>query len=190
LILAHGLDLLSRYGFCGITLGPLSKQAGISKSGLFSHFKRMSDLQVELLNRTQELWKYHVEIPTMTAPPGLARLRLFFQRWTGWNSEAGLAGGCPLAAALFELDDAPGDVRDHLRRLEANWRLFTIGLVDEAVLNEELEPGLDSKQFAWELWGIYLSYHVSSRFLHDREAKRRANEAFGSLVTRRLPGHL
>jgi len=51
------------------------------------------------------------------------------------------------------LDDAPGDVRDHLRRLEANWRLFTIGLVDEAVLNEELEPGLDSKQFARENFG-------------------------------------
>jgi len=38
-ILDAGLDLLSASGFAGVTIGVLANHVGMSKSGLFAHFK-------------------------------------------------------------------------------------------------------------------------------------------------------
>ncbi len=38
-ILHQGLDLISTSGISGLTLGVLAEQTGMSKSGLFAHFR-------------------------------------------------------------------------------------------------------------------------------------------------------
>jgi AcrR family transcriptional regulator len=38
-VLTKGVDLLSRSGFTGVTLGVLSQRTGMSRSGLFAHFR-------------------------------------------------------------------------------------------------------------------------------------------------------
>jgi AcrR family transcriptional regulator len=48
-ILTEGVDLLSRNRFAGVTLGVLSQKTGMSKSGLFAHFKSKDPVQLELL---------------------------------------------------------------------------------------------------------------------------------------------
>ena len=49
-ILTEGVDLLSRGGFSGVTLGVLAEQTGLSKSGLFALFRSKEHLQAELLD--------------------------------------------------------------------------------------------------------------------------------------------
>jgi len=45
-ILAVGLNLLSASGFAGVTIGILAGQVGMSKSGLFAHFKSKEDIDI------------------------------------------------------------------------------------------------------------------------------------------------
>ncbi len=183
-VLTSGTNLLSVGGLNGITIGALAVRTGMSKSGLFAHFRSKEELQLQLLNNAAQIATTTVIEPSMAAPQGLPRLRALVAAWLGWTRAAGLDGGCPVAAGMFELDDTPGRVRDHLLSMEAYWRELLLRLTDEAVERKHLRKNLDTEQFVWELCGIYLSHHASLRFLSDPKADIRAGIAFEALLAR------
>ena len=183
-LLDVGLRELSVHGLEGVTLGSLARASGLSKSGLFAHFASKSALQIDLLDRAATFAEGNVVRPAMATAEGLPRLQNVIERWLGWSKRAGLPGGCPVAAAIFELDDLESDVRDHVATLESRWRALLLALVERAVQLGHLTASTDVAQFVWELFGIYLSHHASARFLRDPEADRRAKTAFDELIAR------
>ncbi len=186
-ILHQGLDLMSTSGISGLTLGVLAKQTGMSKSGLFAHFGSKEEMQLGLLDQTAVVAERVVVVPAMAAPEGLERLRAVVHNWLGWTKRAGLQGGCPVAAGLFELDDLDTPVRARLLQMENYWREFLAGITNVAVEHRELRSDLDVEQFVWELCGIYLSHHVSYRFIRDPNADACALAAFDRLLQDSLP---
>ena len=186
-ILHCGLNLLSEAGLSGVTLGVLAREVGMSKSGLFAHFHSKDDVQIALLQYMAEVAGTHVVSPAMLASEGLPRLKALVDRWLGWAARAGLRGGCPVAAALFELDDAEGEVRAKVVEMESHWRALLTRLVREAIDRRHLRADLDVAQFVWELCGIYLSHHASRRFLRDARSDARARTAFEALLDRAQP---
>ena len=190
-ILSEGLNLLTCAGFANVTVGVLAHRAGMSKSGLFAHFGSKEDVQLELLDEMLRRGAATFIEPAMRQPPGLRRLRMIVDGWFGWTTKAGLQGGCPVAAGLFELDDVPleNPVRQRLLAMEEHWRNFLVKTAEETVAAGELHGDLDLEQFVWELCGIYLNHHVSYRFLRDPNANARADRAFEDLVRRSLPAN-
>jgi len=178
------LDTLSTVGLAGVTLGNLATMARMSKSGLFAHFSSKEQLQLDLLDEMVRVADKNVVAPAMAAPKGLPRLTALVTNWLGWSRRAGLRGGCPVAAAIFELDDLSGVVRDRVSELDARWRSLLASLVTESVDCGHLTETVDVEQFVWELFGIYLSHHASSRFIRDPKAEIRAHTAFSSLIQR------
>ncbi len=183
-ILEHGLDLISRSGISGLTLGTLAIETGLSKSGLFAHFGSKEEVQLQLLDQTAAAARKTVVEPAMRFPEGLPRLQAVITNWLGWSQAAGLSGGCPVAAGIFELDDLENPVRERLLEMENRWREFLGSLVREAVRAKQLSAGLDIEQFVWELCGIYLSHHASLRFVRAPDANTRAYRAVASLIER------
>lgn len=183
-ILREGVAIVSRDGLGGVSIGGLAEQVGMSKSGLFAHFRSKDEVQIALLESSAALAAVHVVQPALAAPEGLPQLEALVRNWLGWAPRAGLPGGCPVAAALFELDDTPGPVRDRVAVLEADWRALLLQLTRHAVALGHLRADLDVEQFVWELAGIYLSHHVSVRFTRLPDADRRAATAFQSLLDR------
>ena len=185
----RGLEIVSERGLGGVSLGGLADRAGMSKSGLFAHFRSKEELQVELLRAVEAALRREVVEPVLDVPEGLPRLRALVGRWLGWAARSGLPGGCPLYAAAFELDDAEeGPVRDFLMQSKGEWSGMLEGLVREAVELGQLGEDLDAVQFVWQLEGIYLSHHVSQRLMRDPEADARALTAFDELVASSLSG--
>lgn len=186
-ILHIGVDQLSVSGLAGVTVGQLANASALSKSGLFAHFKSKEQLQIELLSEVARIAELTIVEPAMKADQGLSRLRAVVELWFGWSRRAGLQGGCPLAAALFELDDDVGDVRDHAAQLTVRWRNLLTMLVGESLTAGHLSAATDVAQFIWELNGIYLNHHVSTRFFREKEADARATYAFEALIARHRP---
>ena len=186
-ILHQGLALMSQAGLSGVTLGVLADQVGMSKSGLFAHFRSKEDVQIELLTHMAEFVMEHVLRPSMTAGEGLPRLRALVRNWFGWAQRAGLPGGCPVAAGLFEFDDVEGRVRNKILEMEGLWRRLLTELVQRAVVLGHLRRDLDVEQFVWELSGIYLGHHAAHRFLRAADADSRAQRAFQALLERAMP---
>lgn len=185
-LLQTGLDLMSVHGVDGVTLGQLATAASISKSGLFAHFKSKEQLQIELLDAMAVVASTFIFEPAMKTPPGLRRLRSVMEHWRGWWRRAGLAGGCPIASAFFELDDIDGQIRDYVATMEQEWRGQLAILVQEAVDLSELSANTDVDQFVWDLCSNYLGHHVSSRFMRSSEADERARRSFEALIAMNL----
>lgn len=181
---------MSQAGLSGVTLGVLADQVGMSKSGLFAHFHSKEEVQIELLQYMAEFAAARVVAPAMKVEEGLPRLKALVANWFGWTQRAGLPGGCPVAAGLFEFDDLQGPVRNKILEMEREWRGLLIELVRQAVDQGHLRCDLDLEQFVWELCGIYLSHHAAYRFLQSADANRRARTAFEALLERaaRVPG--
>jgi AcrR family transcriptional regulator len=188
-LLKFGLDLLSQEGLSGITLGRLAQHAGISKSGVFAHFSSKADVEIALLDYAAQFIAPRVIEPSLREPPGLPRLNAIVRNWFGWAGRAGLPGGCPVAAAMFELDDVESPVRDKVLQMEEQWRGILITVISEAVEVGDLRADLDVEQFIWELSGIYLSHHVSTRFMRHPKSDQYAQTAVHALLERALPAN-
>ena len=186
-ILEQGLALMSQAGLANVTLGVLADQVGMSKSGLFAHFRSKEEVQIGLLRHMARFVTERVVAPAMKAREGLPRLRAVVRNWFGWAQRAGLPGGCPVAAGLFEFDDVDGAVRREILAMEKEWRGLLTGLVRDAVRLGHLRRDLDIEQFIWELCGIYLSHHAAHRFLRSTDADIRAKRAFAGLIARARP---
>ena len=181
-ILTQGLDILSQVGFSGVTLGILAQRVGISKSGLFAHFKSIEQVQLAILQHMMDVWAANVLVPSMRADKGLPRLSSYFLHWLGWTSKAGLSGGCPLAAALFELDDKQGPLRITVAIKQKQWQDVLVELIEEAIHSGHLSRDVNVPQLTCEIWGIYLTHHLSARFLRDNQANEQAQSAFEKLI--------
>jgi AcrR family transcriptional regulator len=186
-ILDAGLNILSTSGFAGVTIGLLASQVGMSKSGLFAHFKSKEEIDIALLEQMVEVAHKNVVVPAMRAQQGLSRLTALVENWFGWSTKAGLLGGCPAAAGMFELDDVEGAVREKLLEIEKQWNEILKQFIVESIAAGDLRKDLDIDQFIWELMGFYLNHHASRRFMRNRDANMRAKKAFQGLIDRSRP---
>ncbi len=185
-ILGQALDLASEVGIEGLTIGVLAKRAGMSKSGLYAHFESKEVLQTRVLDAAAEKFVDVVLAPALKRPRGLPRLQDLFERWQHWETE-GLAGGCLFIAAATELDDRPGPVRDNLVR-HLRDMLGTIARAARICVEEgHFRQDLDVDQFAFEAWGLLLTYHQYRRLLQDDAVHKRGRRAFAGLVERSKP---
>src|SRR5207237_7659160 len=103
-IVRHALQLSSKEGLDGLSIGVLASELGLSKSGLFAHFGSKEELQLAILKMVAERFEREVLLPAFRAPRGEPRIRRIFDRWMDWV-RAAAPGGCPFVAASFELDD-------------------------------------------------------------------------------------
>jgi AcrR family transcriptional regulator len=162
----------------------LASEVGMSKSGLFAHFKSKEEIDIALLERMVEVAYKAAVVPAMRAEQGLPRLTALIENWFGWSTKAGLVGGCPAAAGMFELDDVEGPVREKLHELEKQWNDILKQFIVESIATGELRKDLDIDQFIWELTGFYLNHHASRRFMRSRDANMRAKQACQGLIDR------
>lgn len=182
-ILDEALVVASRLGFTGLTIGRLAEQTGMSKSGLFAHFRSKEQLQLQTLEHARRRFIDTTVRPALTAPRGEKRVRELFDRWLAWETD-GLPGGCIFVTGSVEFDDQPGPMRDALVRDQRDW-LDTVATVAEAAIAEGVfRADLDPRQFAFDLQALTLGYRHYERLLHDERAADLAGAGFEALLDR------
>ena len=182
MILDRALALVSQYGLEAISIGQLAKDVGMSKSGLFAHFESKENLQLEVLRSAVDRFVRHVLSPALKEPRGEPRVRAFFLQWLAWAEESFQPGGCVFLGVASELDDRPGLLRDYLVSTQKDWVSGLATAAAIAVQEGHFRTDLDVDQFAYEIYGITLSYHHFRRLLRDPDAARRAQASFETLV--------
>ncbi len=180
-ILDEAVGIASRVGFNALTIGQLAESTGMSKSGLFAHFKSKEALQLETLERGRERFTDIVVRPTLAAPRGTARVRALADNWLAWETEA-LQGGCIFVTASTEYDDQPGPMRDALVRNQRDWAEFVETVARTAVSEGEFHEDLDVEQFAFLLQGLTYAFHHTARLLHDPKASERFRRGLDQLL--------
>ena len=105
-----------------------------------------------------------------------------FANWIDWIRTNHYAGGCPFAQFSFELDDQPGELRDHLLAQQRGWMGILAESARRAVAAGHLRKDLDVEQFAYEFEALMLGYHHSARLLRDPRSVERVKISFESLL--------
>ena len=180
-ILDAAVAIASEVGFTGLTIGQLAEHTGMSKSGLFAHFKSKEALQLETLERGRERFTDLVIRPTLAAPRGIARVRALFDSWLVWETEA-LQGGCIFVTGSIEYDDQPGPMRDALVRNQRDWAEFIETVARAAITEGDFRADLDVEQFAFSLQGLIYAFHHTARLLRDPKALEHTRRGLDQLL--------
>jgi AcrR family transcriptional regulator len=181
-ILDQAVRIASRNGLEGLTIGSLSSELGLSKSGLFAHFGSKEELQCQVLQAAAGQFQEEVIRHAIAAPRGEPRIRALFDRWLYWANRAEMPGGCLLIAASIELDDKPGPQRDYLVLAHRGRVAALAKAASLAVEVGHFRADLDPEQFAFDFYSITLGYHDHNRLLRDPRAEERARTAFERLL--------
>lgn len=181
-ILESALDRASVLGLEGISIGTLARELGMSKSGLFSHFKSKEDLQLQVLDYATEQFVQIVMVPAFRAPRGRARVEALLEGWLAWGDGPRLSGGCVFMSAAAEYDDRPGPLRESARKKQRDYVDAIATAVGIAQDEGHFRTDLDPAQFAFEAYGAMYSFHLYKRLFGDPGAAARTRAAFGRLV--------
>ena len=180
-ILDVALDLASRDGLEGLTIGLLADRMNMSKSGVFAHFGSREDLQIEVLKLYHQQFEQEVFYPSMKEPRGLPRLKGMFSRWIK-RVTVEIASGCIYISGAAEYDDRPGAIREELVGMVLAWQDALYRCVQQACEMDHLRAGTDPQQMVFEMYGVILALHHDARFIKRPGSVERAYAGFERLL--------
>lgn len=180
-ILDVALDLASRDGLEGLTIGLLADKMNMSKSGVFAHFGSREDLQLEVLKLYHHRFEQEVFFPSMSEARGLRRLRAMYSGWIKRVSEE-IASGCIYISGAVEYDDRSGPIREELVAMVRAWQGALLRCAQQSIETGEFKPDTDAGQLVYEMYGLILALHHDARFLRLPGSVERAGRGFDRLI--------
>lgn len=182
-ILKAALGFACSVGLDGMSIGSLAEKTGLSKSGLYAHFESKEDLQCAVLDAAADLFTGLVLRPAIREPRGLPRIERLFDLWVNLKDES-FGGGCPIIAAATDFDDRPGVVRDRVTHYIEGMIGVVARAAEISIEEGHFRPEMDTRQFAYEFWGLLLAQQHYHRLLRHEDANLLAKRAFDNLVCR------
>jgi AcrR family transcriptional regulator len=165
-ILRAAANLATVDGLEGISIGNLAAHIGMSKSGLYAHFRSKEHLQLETIETALEIFTSEVVAPTETIADPLARLRATYDRFLDHVERRVFPGGCFFASVETEFDTHPGPVKDRIAEIQNGWIARVQRLVRDAQKAGALALSEDAPQLAFEL-DAYALMGNTGFVLHD-----------------------
>ncbi|MFC5472920.1 TetR/AcrR family transcriptional regulator [Paraherbaspirillum soli] len=180
-ILDVAIELASRDGLEGLTIGLLAEKMNMSKSGVFAHFGSREDLQIEVVKLYHRQFEQEVFYPSVKEARGLPRLEGMFARWIK-QVTIEIASGCIYISGAVEYDDRPGEIRDQLVTMVRTWQQALHRCALQAIETGHLRADTDADQLVYEMYGLILGLHHDARFLKKAGSVERAQKGFERLI--------
>lgn len=182
-ILDAALNLATKMGLEGLSIGALAEATHMSKSGVFAHFGSREELQISVVHEYFVRFEREVFYPAMTKPRGLPRVQALFSNWMKLVAVE-IQSGCIFISGAVEFDDRTGPVRDALSASVQIWLNALHRAVLSAKEHGHLAADTDAHQMSFEIHGLILALHYEARFLKNPGSIERANKGFSNVLAR------
>src|SRR3954471_13032339 len=120
-ILLAAANLATTRGLEGLSIGELAQHIGMSKSGLYAHFKSKEELELATIETAAEIFERDVLGPAGESPGGLGRVWALTEAFLGHLERRVFPGGCFFATVAAQLASRPGRPRDRVTDLLRVW---------------------------------------------------------------------
>ncbi len=181
-ILATAAALATVEGLDRLSIGALADHLGMSKSGLYAHFRSKEALQLAVIEAAWVTFDREVVHPALEAAPGRATVLALIDRFLDHLERRVFPGGCFFAATMVEMHLRHGAVTDRLTDFDRYW----LGLLREHVVAGqsagEIDPSTDPDQLIFAIESQVLHAHVRFPIHGDRTVLARAARAVRDLV--------
>ncbi|HZE04265.1 MAG TPA: TetR/AcrR family transcriptional regulator, partial [Solirubrobacteraceae bacterium] len=160
-ILDSAAQLATVEGLEGLSIGRLARAVGISKSGLYAHFRSKQELQLATIDTAGEIFDREVLTPGRDAAPGTVRVLALSDAFLSHVERGVFPGGCFFTSTSAEMNVRPGPVRDRIGEFVGSW----LGTIEDAVREAqelgELVPDADAGQIAFEINALLVTANLA-----------------------------
>jgi AcrR family transcriptional regulator len=166
-ILLTATKLVTTKGLAGLSIGELAAEVGMSKSGLYAHFKSKEELELATIEMAAIIFDGEVLQPAMQAPAGTERLRALVNSFLSHLERRVFPGGCFFSAVAAELDTRPGLARDQVIEVLGNWLALLKQCILEAQDLKEIDPNAEVAQAVFEIEAMLLAANLLFVMMND-----------------------
>jgi AcrR family transcriptional regulator len=160
-IVATAAALATIDGIDRISIGGLADHIGISKSGLFAHFRSKEALQLATIEYAAAVFDVEVVDRARDAAPGRTALLALLDAYFDHLRRRVFPGGCFFAATVAEMHMRPGPVTDRLDAFNVYWLGLLRTRVSDAIQAGEVSADEDPDQLVYDLESHVLHAHFA-----------------------------
>jgi AcrR family transcriptional regulator len=179
-VLEHSVQMASRDGLEGLTIGALAEDLGVHKSSVHALFGSKQELQLATLAAARAILIDQVVVPALPSDVGLPRLQAIGDAWCDYLASDVFSGGCFLCAASMEMDGRPGPVRDAVASVMREWLAVLSDNIEAAIEARELRADVDPSAMAFRLNALGMAANWQRQLLNDPAGIQYARSAWHS----------
>ena len=150
-ILNAAASLATTRGLEGLSIGDLAAHLGMSKSGLYAHFKSKEELELATIDTATEIFENDVMHKVPESPGGLARVFALNEAFLQHLARRVFPGGCFFATVAAQLAPHPGRTRDRVMQLQIRWAALFVAALTQARDAGEISRNADIYQLTFEI---------------------------------------
>jgi AcrR family transcriptional regulator len=183
-ILTAAARLATTRGLEGLSIGDLAEHIGMSKSGLYAHFKSKEDLELATIETAAEIFENDVIRKVPELPHGLARIMTLTEAFLQHLLRRTFPGGCFFATVAAQLATHPGRARDRIMQLQGAWVAQFIAALGQARDAAELPRDADLDQLAFEITAMMFRANFAWIVTEDERVLDRARVGVRNVLSR------
>ena len=166
-VLERSVQLASREGLEGLTIGALAADLDVPKSSVHALFGSKAELQLATLAAARAILIEQVIAPALSSEAGLERLRAIGDAWCDYLAADVFSGGCFLCAASTEMDGRPGPLRNAVAAVMREWIAVLSANIDAAIAAGELRGDAEPTAMAFRLNALGMAANWQRQLLDD-----------------------
>jgi AcrR family transcriptional regulator len=190
-ILRTAAKLATTKGLDGLSIGDLAAEVGMSKSGLYAHFKSKEELELATIEMAAAIFDREVLQPVPAAPAGSKKLLALVNSFLAYLKRQVFPGGCFFAAVGMELDTRPGPARDKVIDVFQKWMSLLRQCLLDAQAIGEIDAGADIEQAVFEIHAMLAAanflFVITGDMARLTQARRGVDHVLARLATRAQP---
>ncbi len=171
-ILETAAQLSSIEGLEELSIGRLAEHLGISKSGLYAHFRSKEELQLATIRVAEELYEEAMVRPAMDEPAGVARVIRFADLYLDYLRDGPFPGGCFFIAASIDPARNRGPVKEALAAAQADLLDFFADEIGNGQALGEIPDDVPARDLAFAADGMLTAADLNYLLFDDANLSR------------------
>lgn len=188
-ILLAAANLATTRGLEGLSIGELAQHIGMSKSGLYAHFKSKEELELATIETAAEIFTRDVLAPVDASLGGLGRVQALSEAFLGHLERRVFPGGCFFATVSAQLASHPGRTRDRVLEVQKQWLGLFAEALGQAVERGELSRATNVDQLVFEITAMMIRANFDWIVTGDTRVLDQARVGIRH-VLESAPGHI
>ena len=172
-ILASAAPLFNRNGFAGTSISAILEATDLEKGGLYNHFRSKEELAIAVFEYSFGRVREYFVTETAGAESGAPYLQAYVDAFERYIERPVVEGGCPVANAAFEADDALPFLRDRVQSAFQQMRGVVHRHTLRAIEKRQFRSDVDAQAVADFIVASLEGAILLSRGLRSRSSARR-----------------
>lgn len=183
-ILHAAANLATTRGLEGLSIGELAEHIGMSKSGLYAHFKSKEELELATIETAAEIFTRDVLGLVGDSVRGLEKVQALSEAFLGHLERRVFPGGCFFATVSAQLASRPGRALDRVLEVQQRWLAQFAAALGQAREGGELPATTDIDQTVFEVSAMLVRANFAWIATGDRRVLEQARVGIRHVLER------